>query len=61
MDGKVIVPFFDKENPDDVYQVGDTFTGTTERVKGLIARGFVEEIKEEKPKRTPRKKAAAKE
>jgi hypothetical protein len=58
MDGKVIKPFFDLSNPDDVYAIGDTFSGTAERVSGLIQMGFLEPMTEKpKPKRTTRKKA----
>ena len=49
MDAKVIKPFFDLANPEDVYAVGDKFTGTAERVKGLQEKGFV--VVEEKPRR----------
>lgn len=58
MDGKVIKPFFDLANPDDIYAIGDTFSGTAERVTELVNRGFLEPIAE-KPKRTTRKKKAA--
>lgn len=61
MKGKVIKPFFDLSNPEDVYSVGDVFEGTAERVDGLANMGFVEPIKEEKPKRTTRKKPTIKE
>lgn len=44
MKAKVIKPFFDLSNPDDVYAVGDTFEGTEERVEGLRVRGFVEPV-----------------
>lgn len=60
MDGKVIKPFFDLSNPDDVYAIGDTFSGTAERVADLVNKGFLEPITE-KPKRTTRKKPATKE
>ena len=55
MDGKVIKPFFDLSNPDDVYAIGDTFSGTAERINGLAEKGFVE-----KSKATPRKRQAVK-
>ena len=64
MDGKVIKPFFDLSNPDDVYAIGDTFSGTAERVNGLIQNGFLEPMAEKpKPTRTTRtrKKIATKE
>ena len=63
MDGKVIKPFFDLSNPDDVYAIGDTFSGTAERVNGLVQKGFLEPMAEKpKPKRTTtRKKPTPKE
>ena len=60
MDCKVIKPFFDLKNPKDVYAIGDTFTGTAERVADLVNKGFLEPIAE-KPKRTTRKKSTTKE
>ena len=51
MRAKVIKPFFDLSNPEDVYAVGDTFKGTEERVEGLHKRGFVEPMPE-KPKKS---------
>ena len=59
MDGQVIKPFFDLSNPDDVYAIGDTFSGTAERVNGLIQMGFLEPMAEKpKPKAKAKKKAA---
>ena len=56
MDAKVIRPFYDLENPDRDYNVGDVFSGTAERIAGLADKGFVE-----KPKAAPRKRARSKE
>ena len=39
---RVIVAFSDRENLANVYQVGDTFQGTQERVDELTAGGYVE-------------------
>jgi hypothetical protein len=59
MDAKVIKPFFDLSNPDDVYAIGDTFSGTAERVNGLIQKGFLEPLELE-PEPKPEKKPAPK-
>lgn len=59
MKAKVIARFRDRFNPENIYQVGDTFEGTDERVAELAAGGWVEPIAE-KPK-APRKPRAKKE
>lgn len=61
MDGKVIKPFFDLKNPDDVYAIGDTFSGTAERVTELVNKGFLEPMVEKPKRTTTRKKSTTKE
>lgn len=41
MKARVVVPFTDKTTMADVYQVGDTFEGTKERVSELVTGGYV--------------------
>lgn len=62
MRAKVIRAFRDIEDPSGtVYQVGDTFEGTDERVGGLAEKGFVEKASEAKaPAKAPAKRKAAK-
>lgn len=62
MRAKVIRAFYDIEDPKrTVYQVGDSFEGTDERVKGLAEKGFVEAVKEAKaPAKAPAKRKVAK-
>lgn len=50
---RVLVAFTDRENIMNVYQVGDTFEGTAERVDELIADGYVEAA--ESAKKEPKK------
>lgn len=45
MDAKVIRPFYDLHNPENSYNVGDTFSGTESRVSELAEKGFVEKLK----------------
>ena len=42
---RVLVAFSDRENLANVYQVGETFTGTQERVDELAGGGYVKPIK----------------
>lgn len=50
---RVIVAFTDKNDMSSVYQIGDTFEGTQERVNELITSGHVEQL--DKPrKRQPK-------
>ena len=64
MEGKVVKAFWDMQDPKrTTYNVGDTYTGTDERIAGLAEKGFVEPIvesvdaEESKPKRAQRRKA----
>lgn len=59
MKAKVVFRFRDRLNEKDIYEVGDTFEGSDERVAELAAGGWVEPIVE-KPK-APRKPRAKKE
>lgn len=59
MKAKAIARFRDRFNPTCIYEVGDVFEGTDERVAELAAGGLVEPIVE-KPK-APRKPRAKKE
>lgn len=59
MKAKVVFRFRDRLNEKDIYEVGDTFEGSDERVAELAANGYVEPIAE-KPK-APRKPRAKKE
>ena len=50
MDAKVIVPFWDMQDPArKTYYAGDVFSGTAARIKELAEKGHVEPIKEAKP------------
>lgn len=50
MHAKVINAFWDKQDPKHTtYQVGDTFTGTAERIEGLAKAGFVKPLKSARP------------
>lgn len=76
MEAKVIKPFYDLEHPENIYKAGDTFSGSAERIAGLVEKGFVEKAekaekaqktekaqkaeKAETPKVAPRKRNAAK-
>ena len=51
MEAKVIVAFTDKNDYSRVYNVGDTFKGSDERVAELVASGHVEAISEKKQRK----------
>lgn len=51
MKAKVTKAFYDLEHPENTYQPGDVFEGSEQRVKGLVAGGFVLACEESKPAR----------
>jgi len=57
---RVIRDFYDLANNDTLRKVGDEFVVSQERYKEILSVGdFVEEIKEDKPKKSTKKKVGA--